>query len=161
MRAVGPEALLDLERELAGRCEDKDADRWPDGVATIARRYAPIDRMTVGQSLEDGEDERGRLAGAGLGAGEKIATLEDEGDRLSLDGGGLGVALVRDGAEEFGRQPEDIEGHWKQQLLTGPSRYAAGPGQGVEWIGIGRYWTGALTGAPIEHETPSLPDDRR
>ena len=110
------------------------------------------------EPLENGQDERGRLARAGLGAGEQIAALEDEGDRVALDGGGLGVALVRDGAEEFGRQPEDIEGHWKQQLLTGPSRYAAGPGQGVGWIGIGRYWTGALTGAPIEHESRSLLD---
>jgi len=95
--------------------------------------------VAVGQPLEDGQDEGGRLAGSGLGAGKKIAAGEHERDRLTLDRRGLGVALVRDRAEEFGRQPEDIEGHWKQQLLTGPSRYAAGPGQGVEWIGIGRY----------------------
>ena len=161
MSSVCSDALLNLKRELARRRQDEDADWWAGGVATIARRRTRDDRMAVGESLEDREDERGRLAGPGLGPGEKIAAGEDEGDRLTLDGGGLGVALVRDGAEQFGRQPENIEGHWKQQLLTGPSRYAAGPGQGVGWIGIGRYWTGALTGAPIEHESRSLPDDDR
>ncbi len=56
------------------------------------------------QALEHRQDERGRLAGAGLGAGEDVAAGEDERDRLGLDGGGLGVALVRDRAEKLGRR---------------------------------------------------------
>src|SRR3989304_8421219 len=85
------------------------------------------------QSLEDRQDERGRLSGASLGAGEYVAALEHEGDGFGLDGGGLGVALVRARAEEFGRQPELIKGHG-MVLLTGPSRSVAGPGQGKKWI---------------------------
>ena len=61
------------------------------------------------EQLEHGQDERGRLAGAGLGAGEHVATGEHERDRLGLDRGGLGVALLGDGTEELGRQPEVIE----------------------------------------------------
>ena len=40
------------------------------------------------------------------------------------------------------------------KLLTGPSRTLAGPGQGDEWIGIGRWETGAQTGAPIRARRP-------
>ena len=63
------------------------------------------------EALDHGQDEGGRLAGAGLGAGEHVAPGEDERDRLGLDGCGLRVALAGYGAEEFGRQPELIEGH--------------------------------------------------
>ena len=61
------------------------------------------------QALEHRQHEGGRLAGPGLGAGEHVAALEDERDRLLLDGGGFGVALLGDGAKELGRQPETIE----------------------------------------------------
>ena len=57
-------------------------------------------RMTRGppagvrvEALEHRQHEGGRLAGAGLGAGEEVAAGEDERDRLGLDGGGFGVAL--------------------------------------------------------------------
>ncbi len=100
--AVDAHALLDLERELAGRGEDQRAD-GPAAGARVAVRRAKV--------LEHGQHEGRRLAGAGLGAGHQVAAGEDERDRLGLDGGGLGVALVRDGAEEFGLQPEGIEGH--------------------------------------------------
>ncbi len=120
--AVGPDALLDLEAELAGRGEDEGADGRMGGAARIvlAARVAaglrgairlPAGRALGIEDLEHRQDERGGLAGAGLGAGEDVAAGEDEGDRLALDGGGLGVALVRDGAEQLGGQPEGIKGH--------------------------------------------------
>ena len=97
-----------------------------------ARRGAAIvgaGRLAV-EALQHREDERGGLAGAGLGAGEQVATGEDERDGRGLDGGGLGVALVRDGAKELGRQPEMIEGH--AGAPGGALPHGAGPGQGAE-----------------------------
>ncbi len=95
--AVRPDALLHLEGELAGRGQDQRPD---DGPAGCPRRV---------EQLEHRQHEGGRLAGAGLGAGEQVATGEDERDRLALDGGGFRVALVGDGTKELGRQPETIE----------------------------------------------------
>ena len=63
------------------------------------------------EALQHRKDEGGRLAGPGLGAGEDVATFEDERDRLGLDGGGFGVALLGDDANKLGRQPKGIEGH--------------------------------------------------
>ena len=37
-------------------------------------------------------------------------------------------------------------------LLAGPSRTVRGPVRAQRWIEIGGVGTGALTGAPIEHE---------
>jgi len=64
------------------------------------------------QALQHGEDEGGGLAGARLGAGHEVATGQDVGDRLTLDGSWIGVALCRDGTEQSGRKPERREGHW-------------------------------------------------
>ena len=61
------------------------------------------------QDLDDREDEGRGLAGAGLGAGEQVAALEDQRDGLALHRGGLGVALVGDRAKQLGREPEGIE----------------------------------------------------
>ena len=98
LRAVGPDALLDLERELAGRREDERAD---DARAALRARRV--------QTLEHRQDEGGRLAGPRLGAREHVASGEDERDGLCLDRGRFRVALVGDGAKELGRQPEMIE----------------------------------------------------
>ena len=65
--AVGPDALVDLHRELAGRDEDQDADR------VAGRREARV--RVAAQAVEDGQDEGGGLAGAGLGGGEDVAAL--------------------------------------------------------------------------------------
>ena len=119
--AVDANALLDLERELAGRGEDEGADRATAGA-----------RVDVGraEALEERQHEGRRLAGAGLGVGQEVAALEHERDRLGLDGGGLGVALVRDGAEELGREPKGIEGHGEKRLLTGPTHGVRGARSG-------------------------------
>ena len=122
--AVGPDALLDLERELAGRGQDQRADD--------ARAAGRTRRM---EALEHRQHEGGRLAGAGLGAGEDVAAREDERDGLGLDGGGFRVALVGDGTEELGRQPELIEGHGVR-LLTRPSRFLRGPVRAQRWIEV-------------------------
>ena len=117
--AVGPDALLHLERELAGGREDEAPDGAVDGFRVGGRRDAGV-RVAVVQPLEDGQHEGRGLAGPGLGAGEQVAAGEDERDRLGLDGGGLGVALVGNGAQIGRRQPEAVEGHGSGTLLRGP-----------------------------------------
>ena len=141
--AVGADALLDLEGELAGGTEDQRAD----GTA----RCGPPSSGRTGrvEALEDGQHERRRLAGARLGAGEHVAAGEHERDGLRLDGGGLGVALVRDGAEELGRQPERSKD--TRMLLAGPSRTCGARSGREGGSGSAAWETGALTGAPIEH----------
>jgi hypothetical protein len=61
------------------------------------------------QALEHRQHEGGRLARPGLGAREHVAAIEDKRDRLLLDGGRFGVALLGHRAKELGRQPETIE----------------------------------------------------
>jgi len=50
-------------------------------------------------------------------------------------------------------------------LLAGPTRGVRGPVRAQRWIEIGGVQTGALTGAPIEHERSAVyarsPDDAR
>ena len=45
-----------------------------------------------GQSLQDGQHEGCRLAGAGLGQAQHVAPFEHDGNGLLLDGGGRGKA---------------------------------------------------------------------
>ena len=100
--AVGLEALVHLHRELAGRDEDQRSD----GMA--GRREARVGVLP--QAVQDGQREGRGLAGAGLGGGEEVASLEDEGDRFGLDGRRGRVALLGDGPDEIGREAEGIEG---------------------------------------------------
>jgi hypothetical protein len=58
------------------------------------------------EDLEQRQRETGRLAGAGLRGTEQVFAGENDGDGLRLDGGGRGVALVRDCAEQLGLEPE-------------------------------------------------------
>jgi len=94
--AVGADAFLDLQRELAGRGDDQDADFLRGG-------------RLLRKKLQDRQDEAGGLAGASLRRAEKIAAGENDGDGLRLDGGGLGVALLGDCAEQLGRKAEILE----------------------------------------------------
>ena len=105
MAAVDAEALLDLEGELAGGRQHQRTDGATAGGRRAVRSWCPV------QALEDRQHEGRSLAGARLGCGEEIPAGQDDGDRLVLHGGGLGVALVRDGANELGREPEGLEGH--------------------------------------------------
>src|SRR3990170_1193302 len=79
--AVDAHALLHLRGELARGRENERADRAPRAL------WLRI------QALQQRQGEAGGLAGAGLGAGQDIAPLEDHGDRLDLDGCGYAVAF--------------------------------------------------------------------
>jgi len=56
--------------------------------------------------MKDGQGKAGGLAGAGLGGAQEVFAGENDGDGLRLDGGGGGVALIRDSAEQLGAQAE-------------------------------------------------------
>ena len=81
--------LRDLRRELARRREDQRA------------RLAARQRREL---LEDGQRERGRFAGARLGAGEDVLAREGRRDRGSLNGGRDGEAELTHGTK--GRRAE-------------------------------------------------------
>jgi hypothetical protein len=70
-----------------------------------------------GKPLEDGQREPGGLAGAGLGGAQQVFAGEDDGDGLRLDGGGLGIALLRYGAEQLRPEAERIERRTNENLL--------------------------------------------
>jgi hypothetical protein len=91
--AVGAHALLDLERELARRGDDQHAD--------LLR-----DRGALRKELQDGQHKARGFPGAGLRGAEQVAACEDYRDGLRLDGGGNGVTLLGDSAEQLGRQAE-------------------------------------------------------
>ncbi len=87
--AVRGEALADLGGEFARRGEDQGAGalRTSHGVGG-------------GEALQNGEREGGRLAGAGLRHADEIATFEEVRNGLGLDGRGLGVVLLEQGAQK-------------------------------------------------------------
>ena len=87
MLAVDLEILRRLGRELARRRDDHRARHPRPGPA-------------VGQDMQHRQDERGRLAGAGLGDADHVAAGQHHRDGPGLDGGGLGVARVGDGPED-------------------------------------------------------------
>jgi len=75
------------------------------------------------QALQQREREARGLAGTGLRGAEKVASGEDDGDGLRLDGGGFGVTLLRNGAQQLGQQPEAFEIRTDGYLLKiGPRR---------------------------------------
>jgi hypothetical protein len=55
------------------------------------------------QDLQQGQREAGGLTGAGLRGAQKIASREYDRDGLNLNGGGLGIALLCDSAQQLGR----------------------------------------------------------
>src|SRR5207247_6774959 len=100
------EGDLDLGRELAGRREDEGAG-------------SP--RRLLQQSLQDRQQERGRLAGPGLRGTDDVATGEDRGDRLFLDRGGSLVAEGVDRPEEDRFEAELVEGMLRVGCMHRPS----------------------------------------
>jgi hypothetical protein len=61
------------------------------------------------EPLQQRQGETGGLAGAGLRRAEQIAPGEHDRNGLRLDGGGFGVTLLGDSAEQLGRQAEAFE----------------------------------------------------
>jgi hypothetical protein len=73
--------------------------------------------------LQQGQREARGLAGPGLGGAEQVASREDDGNGLDLDGGGFCVALLRDGAQQLGQEPEAFESRTDGSLLKiGPRK---------------------------------------
>jgi hypothetical protein len=58
------------------------------------------------EDLQQRQREAGGLARAGLRGAEQVFAGEDNRDGLRLDRGGLCIALLRDGAEQLGLEPE-------------------------------------------------------
>jgi hypothetical protein len=87
----------DLGGQFAGRHQHQRADAPP-----------ALDALR-GQLLKHGQGEARRLAGARLGAGQHVATLEDHGDGLQLDGGWRSVAFVGYRTKQLGRKAEGIK----------------------------------------------------
>jgi hypothetical protein len=85
------QVLVDLGRQLARRGDDERA-----GHAAALRHEA----------VEDGQDERRRLAAARHGTGKHVAAFHRRGDRVLLDRGGAREAHLLDAAEKSGVKPE-------------------------------------------------------
>ena len=94
MATIGLDILADLGCQLPGRGQHQGS--------RLARGLA----RTLGQQLQQRQGEAGRLAGAGLGAGEQIAAFEDERNRLFLNRRGFAVALFGHSTKNFGRKAE-------------------------------------------------------
>ncbi len=67
------------------------------------RRALVALRLIRRETLQNGQHEAGRFAGAGLRSRENIAAREDGRDRLKLNGGRRVVALVGDSTQQFGQ----------------------------------------------------------
>jgi hypothetical protein len=61
------------------------------------------------EQLQYRQREGCRLPGAGLRRAEEVLACEYYGNGLRLDGGGLGVTLLGDCAEQLGIEPEILE----------------------------------------------------
>ena len=83
--AVVSDAVADLGGEFASWTQDEGADH-----------AALVPAGLLGEPVQHGQGEGGRLAGAGLSDAEHITSIEDVGDGLGLNGGG---GLVPEGGE--------------------------------------------------------------
>ena len=78
-------------------------------VAVAALAYG-FGRSDVLQVVHGRQQEGGRLAGAGLGGGKQVATLEHHGDGAGLNGRGRRVAQILDSTEHLVRKPQLVKG---------------------------------------------------
>ena len=84
MPSVSPEALADLDRELARWGEDERTRRTRDTVGAMIRKQ-----------LQDRQRERGSLARAGLGEAQNVAARQQGWNGLYLDWSGSEVVFRR------------------------------------------------------------------
>ena len=96
--AVHADGFFDLRGEFAGGREDQRAQRLALGARVRGR--------LVGQALQHRQYETGGLAGAGLRAGEEVATGENGWNGLGLDRRRRGVAMIGDRAQQRFGEPE-------------------------------------------------------
>ena len=89
MLAVGVDACLHLGREFARRHQDQRTHR----------RAAVCATRLFGELLQNGQGEACGLAGAGLGAAHEVTAGKHGGNRLCLDRGRFGIALLADGKQ--------------------------------------------------------------
>ena len=61
--------------------------------------------------MQNWQEERRRLAGAGLGRGDEVPAGEDSGNRLRLNGSRLRVAHLRSRSHEQRMQTQGLERH--------------------------------------------------
>ena len=133
------EGFLDLERELAGGLEDQAAHR------------------AVGaEPLDDRERKGGGLAGAGLGGPDHVPARKDQRDRLGLDRGRVGVALLLDGKGERVGEAKLREGGVHLRDVHRHGRLERHLGRVLEIVAGGaRAAAVGATGGAGPHGTPS------
>ena len=154
MGAVGADALLDLEGELAGRGQDEDADRRPGRVARGRVRCAPRPTAMAVVRAAGGSAGRTRPS-CRCRSGRRRAGRGRRG-RAGSPRPGPGWARCSPGPRRRGGARARARGYrrtWEASAPEGPPATFAGPGQGDDVDRDQRCGTGALTGAPIEHET--------
>ena len=101
--AVAPQAVVHLHGQFAGRRQHQGAR---------PARGAALDFLRGGgQVLDQRQAEGGGLAGAGLCAGQQVVALQGQRNGLLLDGGGLGVALFVQRAQQGGRKAKGFKRH--------------------------------------------------
>ena len=94
--AGGLDVAGDLDAQLTGR--DDDERLRLAGVGEVAERGV----LRAGDALQQRDAEAERLAGAGLGLADDVVAGEGDGERLLLDGEGLGDADGLEGRARLG-----------------------------------------------------------
>ncbi len=89
------ERVVDLHGELARGAQDNGTDAGGCGLLG-----------ELANNLEDRQDKRERLAGAGLRGGDQVASGQRRLNGLSLDGGGLDKAVLGEIAPQGSRKGE-------------------------------------------------------
>ena len=101
--AVEANAFLDLGGEFARRGHDQGAHGID--AALVFQGWLG------GQALQHGQHEGRGFAGAGLGAAEQVAACQHGRNRLGLDRGGNGIALLKHGFKNGRSQVQIFKSH--------------------------------------------------
>ena len=100
MLAVDAHVLLDLRRQFTRGSQNEGA-----GATAMTA-------LGVGGQLgENGEHERRRLAGAGLGDANDVVARQDGRNRRGLNGSGFGVAGFLDGFKDLAMKAKGAKWH--------------------------------------------------